>query len=193
MSESNDNNENNATHKEIIDKLPIRFISKVVKGFQRGSAELGIPTANLSREDTISSIPNYDDLPCGIYWGFARIIDNNDQEKMQIYKTAVSIGFNPYYKNDTKTVEPHLIASPDSPYRTKSSCQETILGEFYGKMIRLSLVGHLRPELPFDGLENLISAIKNDIRMAEELGENKKKEISTTNEKEWVGSEENIV
>ena len=92
----------------------------------------------------------------GIYWGFCRIGTNP-----AIFKTACSIGYNPYYGNKTKTVEPHLIASiDDSEHRHASSCGETLLGEFYDQPIRLTLVGYLRPELPFEGLEKLVAAIK---------------------------------
>ena len=182
---------NNASENEsIINELPIRFISKVVRGYGRGSSELGIPTANLSRDETISSIPKYDDLPCGIYWGFARVINNTKDDI--IYKTAVSIGFNPYYKNETKTVEPHLIAPSNTLHRTKSSCQETVLDDFYEKSIRLSLVGYLRPELPFDGLENLIQAIKNDIQMTEKYADDMKNPL-VLEERSWVGSNEDCV
>ena len=92
----------------------------------------------------------------GIYWGFCRIGTNP-----AIFKTACSIGYNPYYGNKTKTVEPHLIASiDDSEHRHASSCRETLLGDFYNQPIRLTLVGYLRPELPFEGLEKLVAAIK---------------------------------
>ena len=189
-------NQRNETDAAIMQKLPIRFISKVVRGFGRGSSELGIPTANLSREkdDTICSISNYDDLPCGIYWGFARIVQSDDKdegrrdtESTTIYKTAVSIGFNPYYNNTTKTVEPHLIANSNSLCRRKSSCEETVLNDFYDQQLRLALVGYLRPELPFDGIENLILAIKNDIKQAEVFCDGSGEFVTT--EKAWVASD----
>lgn len=91
----------------------------------------------------------------GIYWGFARI--GSDPT---IYKTACSIGYNPYFGNTVKTIEPHLIANPEDKRRYQSSCGETILGDFYDQSIRLSLVEYLRPELPFEGLEKLVAAIK---------------------------------
>lgn len=52
--------------------LPLRLISIVVKGFGRGSTDLGIPTANLSRDgikiQKRSSLANasFDDLPTGM-------------------------------------------------------------------------------------------------------------------------------
>lgn len=46
-------------------QLPIRMISKVVRGFGRGSSDLGIPTANLAREGGKFGSTSFDDLPTG--------------------------------------------------------------------------------------------------------------------------------
>jgi FAD synthase len=82
---------------------------------------------------------------------------------------AISIGFNPTYKNEEKTVEPHLIAPSTHPRRHASSTGETQFQDFYDKTIVLSVVGYLRPELPFEGLEKLTAAIKQDIADSERL------------------------
>ena len=171
-------------------QLPIRIISKVVRGFGRGSKDLGIPTANVSRDDISCSAGGIDDLPTGIYWGYARIIsDNSSGREMngyenRVYTTAISIGYNPTYNNKEKTVEPHLIADSNHPLRHASSTGETLLGDFYDSTIVLSVVGFLRPELPFEGLEKLTIAIKKDIEDSCRLAQ----EETTTNmqEKEWV-------
>lgn len=160
--------------------LPIRMISKVVRGFGRGSKDLGIPTANLDRNTLQSSTP-FDDLPTGIYWGYANIGDNG-----VVYKAAISIGYNPTYGNDEKTVEPHCIAPESDPRRHASSTGETLLQDFYDQTCRLSVVGYLRPELPFEGLEKLVEAIKKDIVNSEKLGDSD--DPVPANEKEWVGS-----
>jgi hypothetical protein len=81
------------------EKLPLRMMSTVVRGFKRGSTELGIPTANLDRESGKFAGGSFDDLPTGIYWGFCRIGDRG-----YVYKTACSIGYNPTYNNTQKTV-----------------------------------------------------------------------------------------
>eukprot|EP00980_Cylindrotheca_fusiformis_P012809 scaffold3151_cov110-Cylindrotheca_fusiformis.AAC.7 len=167
----------------ISNRLPLRMISTVVRGFKRGSTELGIPTANLDRESGKFAGGSFDDLPTGIYWGFCRIHD-------EVYKTACSIGYNPTYNNELKTVEPHLIAPEDDERRRASSCGETILGDFYGQPIRLSLVGFLRPELPFEGVEKLIAAIKNDIVDSDRLGDGT--DDLTLREKAWVASDEDL-
>lgn len=173
--------------------LPLRMTSIVVRGFGRGSTDLGIPTANLDRLaiklcNVGSKTLTFDDLPCGIYWGFCRIGDSKEAgDGDTVYKTAVSIGYNPTYKNKEKTIEPHLIAPPKDTRRHASSCGETLMGEFYDKLIRLSVVGYLRPELPFEGLEKLIEAIKGDIVNAEELGDGTSPEVE--DEKKWVAAD----
>lgn len=174
--------------------LPLRMTSKVVRGYGRGSTELGIPTANLDRDSIALSDSNdshsltFDDLPTGIYWGFCRIGEANSEvgDAATVYKTAVSIGYNPTYGNDKKTVEPHLIAPPKDERRHKSSCGETLMGEFYDRPIRLSVVGYLRPELPYEGVDKLIEAIKNDIVETEKLGNESTPEIAA--EQKWVAS-----
>lgn len=205
--------------------LPIRLTSKIVPGFGRGSKELGIPTANVSRDNLHCDI-EFDKLPTGIYWGFARITgqstsscaktteegssaratppttgtdatDNDDKPGASsrtksvcspdtVYKTAVSIGFNPYFDNEKKTVEPHLIAPPEDPNRHVSSCGETEFGDMYGAGIRLSIVGYMRPELPFEGLEKLKDAIKKDIVETERLCGDET-DLLVVSESSWVG------
>ena len=151
--------------------LPVRLVSSVVPGFGRGSKDLGIPTVQNIK---------IDELLCGTNWEFARIVQTNKDGKdnqlplsatlkNNVYKTAISIGFNSVCKSEEKTIEPHLIASDDDPLRKSSKCQETQLQDLYGHDIRLSIVAHLRPELPFEGLDKLIEAIKNDIVQTEKL------------------------
>ncbi|KAL9179462.1 hypothetical protein ACHAXT_008752 [Thalassiosira profunda] len=172
--------------------LPIRIVSKVVRGYGRGSKDLGIPTANVSREkaDLLCSCGDFDHLPTGIYWGYSRVGGNDEADDAavlgQVHLAAISIGFNPTYSNEEKTVEPHLIASDNHPLRHSSSCGETQFQDLYDKKIVLSVVGYLRPELPFEGLEKLTAAIKKDIADAEKLaGESNP---ATQVEREWVGS-----
>ena len=136
------------------EQLPIRIVSRVVRGFGRGSKDLGIPTANVSREEGVyscSSSGGFDALPTGIYWGFARICDDGDVSVDgvlgRVHKAAISVGFNPTYNNKQKTVEPHLIEEYGHPQRHASSTKETLFQDFYDRQIVLSLVGYLRPEV----------------------------------------------
>jgi len=106
-----------------------------------------------------------------------------------VYKTAVSIGYNPTYGNTVKTVEPHLIAPPNHPQRHASNCGETQFStNFTGQSIRLSVIGYLRPELPFNGLDALITAIREDIIQTERLGNNSDNDSLIQQEHEWVQS-----
>jgi riboflavin kinase len=178
----------------VSNQLPIRFISKCCKGFGRGSTDLGIPTANVSKDDASCTMV-VDSLPTGIYWGYARIGDSGSSSSSsggategslgRTFITAVSIGYNPTYGNEEKTIEPHLIAPTDHPKRYSSSCKETLFQDFYGETIRLSVVGYLRPELPFEGLEKLTQAIKKDIADAERLGGSLEDELAAR-ERRWV-------
>jgi len=176
----------------------------VLQGFGRGSKDLGIPTANLDRAGLQTCTP-FDDLPTGIYWGYGRIepsvvlasnttngggADHGVVPPPVVYKAAISIGYNPTYKNDKKSVEPHLIATESDPRRHASCTGETLLEDFYDLTCRLSVVGYLRPELPFEGLEKLVEAIKQDIVNTEKLGESH--DPVAIQEKEWVRSKDTL-
>ena len=56
--------------------------------------------------------------------------------------------------------------------------------DFYDKTIVLSVVGYLRPELPFEGLEKLTAAIKQDIADSERLAG--QSDSATLAERDWV-------
>eukprot|EP01116_Phalansterium_solitarium_P014549 TRINITY_DN3226_c0_g1_i1.p2 TRINITY_DN3226_c0_g1~~TRINITY_DN3226_c0_g1_i1.p2 ORF type:complete len:162 (+),score=33.94 TRINITY_DN3226_c0_g1_i1:51-536(+) len=128
-----------------VDGLPFFLEGSVVKGFGRGSKELGIPTANLPiepYEDILAKIP------VGVYCGWACV--NNGP----VHKMAMSIGWNPYYKNTKKTLEVHLM--------------HEFADDFYGQQLRAIPLHYMRNELDFTTIENLIQAIKDDITYANE-------------------------
>ncbi|OIW20891.1 hypothetical protein TanjilG_24969 [Lupinus angustifolius] len=116
----------------------------IVKGFGRGSKALGIPTANLSPE-------GYSDLlaehPAGVYFGWAGLSTRG------VFKMVMSIGWNPYFNNKEKTIEPWLLHDFNE--------------DFYGEELRLLIVGYIRPEANFPTLESLIAKIHEDRRVAE--------------------------
>eukprot|EP01084_Bolivina_argentea_P275508 469875_1 len=124
----------------------VQVIAEVVKGHGRGTKLLGIPTANLNMNH-VGDVVN--DLPNGIYIGFTAF----DNEPDVVYMTVASIGYNPYFKNVEKTVEPHIL--------------HDFKGDtFYGSRLRVILCGYVRPELPFYSLQDLIVAINADIVFA---------------------------
>ncbi|CAO1391552.1 unnamed protein product [Diamesa serratosioi] len=126
----------------MVNGLPHFSCGPIIKGFNRGSKEL----ANYSL-DVVEALPK--DLDTGIYYGFASV-DNGD-----VYKMVMSIGWNPFYDNTHKSMETHILHNFD--------------GDLYGSLLKVCIVGYLRPEQNFDSLEALIKAIKNDIDQADKL------------------------
>ncbi|MCL7048333.1 hypothetical protein MKW94_007225 [Papaver nudicaule] len=117
----------------------------VIKGYGRGSKVLGIPTANLSTEGW-SDILSYH--PSGVYFGWAGLSNRG------VYKMVMSIGWNPYFNNTEKTIEPWLLHDFDE--------------DFYGEELRLAIVGYIRPEANFSSLESLIAKIHEDGKISAE-------------------------
>lgn len=133
--------------------FPLRVLSQVVCGFGRGSAELGIPTAN------IPIVPELNLLETGIYYGWSRIVPRTDlspaeelrhdgksvqftygsglceSTDLQCLPMVMSIGWNPFYNNKTKTAEVHIIHKFATP--------------FYGAGLKLLVLGYIRPELDY--------------------------------------------
>ncbi|KAL8032704.1 hypothetical protein ABFX02_13G113600 [Erythranthe guttata] len=117
----------------------------VIKGFGRGSKVLGIPTANLSTEAYSDVLSEH---PSGVYFGWAGLAGRG------IYKMVMSVGWNPYFNNSEKTIEPWLLHDFDE--------------DFYGEDLRLVIVGYIRPEANFPSLESLVAKIHEDKKIAEE-------------------------
>ncbi|CAG4959867.1 unnamed protein product [Colias eurytheme] len=120
--------------------LPLFLKGEVVKGFGRGSKDLGCPTANYAREVT-QSLP--DNLKPGVYYGWAQV-DHQD-----VHKMVVNIGWCPFYQNKEMSVETHIIHQFEN--------------DFYGSLLKICIAGYLRPEMNFKSLDELITAIKQDI------------------------------
>ncbi|KAE7995576.1 hypothetical protein FH972_000356 [Carpinus fangiana] len=116
----------------------------VIKGFGRGSKVLGIPTANLSTDGYSTLLSEH---PSGVYFGWARVSTRG------VFKMVMSIGWNPYFNNTEKTIEPWLL--------------HDFAEDFYGEDLRLVVVGYIRPEANFPSLESLVAKIHEDGRIAE--------------------------
>lgn len=125
--------------------LPYFCRGTVIKGFGRGSKELGIPTANFP-ESVVEKLP--DCALAGVYYGWGQV------DSGPVHKMVMSIGWNPFYKNEKKSMETHIIHRFDS--------------DFYGSDLGVVILGYIRPETTFNSLEELVDAIHNDIRIAEE-------------------------
>lgn len=124
---------------------PQKYQGKVIKGFGRGSKDLGCPTANIP-------VDNYkqvlEEIPMGVYWGLASVANG------PVYGMALNVGWSPYYQNKEKTIEMHLLNEFDA--------------DFYGEEIRSVALGYIRPEANFNGLDELKQAIADDVAFARE-------------------------
>ncbi|KAF8409353.1 hypothetical protein HHK36_005428 [Tetracentron sinense] len=116
----------------------------VIKGFGRGSKVLGIPTANISTEGYSTILSEH---PSGVYFGWAGL------SMRGVYKMVMSIGWNPFFNNTEKTIEPWLLHDFDE--------------DFYGEQLCLAIVGYIRPEANFASLESLVAKIHEDKKIAE--------------------------
>eukprot|EP00754_Rhynchopus_humris_P049193 Rhum_TRINITY_DN8252_c0_g1::Rhum_TRINITY_DN8252_c0_g1_i1::g.26929::m.26929/K00861/RFK, FMN1; riboflavin kinase len=119
---------------------PFVLHGKVVTGFQRGSKELGFPTANLDFEcDEARDRSKL--LKHGVYFGFAKVLG-------EVHMMAMSVGDNPHYKNKEVTIEAHIL--------------HTFPEDFYGEYLTCVVAGYIRPMTPFESLDALIAAIEGD-------------------------------
>ena len=134
----------------------VRLGGPVVRGFGRGSKTLGVPTANL---DVAPINKESDALAPGIYFGWAGLRGNaNDANSPSIENViapmVMSIGWNPFFDNATKTVEPWLLRDFGKD------------GDFYGRELRLAVLGYVRQEADFASLEALVERIHRDADVA---------------------------
>lgn len=131
---------------------PVVGESPIISGFGRGSSELGIPTANIPINDSLNK------LEPGIYFGWSKLVPELSKEEhkekrndgneivfnngcnlltndLTVLPMVMSIGFNPFYNNQEKTAEVHII--------------HKFGDNFYGASVKYSVLGYIRPELNY--------------------------------------------
>ncbi|KAL1610206.1 hypothetical protein SLS60_001871 [Paraconiothyrium brasiliense] len=177
--------------------FPLKLRGPVVKGFGRGSKDLGIPTANIPL--TGLSIGGHDDLESGIYYGYASL----DHSTIPALTTEISVPsatgdtaipqrssnhavadletpvtappsrpITPGKLNEVK-VYPTVLSIGYNPYYKNShrSIEIHILHsfaqDFYGATLSLIILGHIRPEYDYVSKEALVEDIREDIRVAQ--------------------------
>lgn len=153
--------------------LPFRVSGKVVRGFNRGSKDLGCPTANIGQPGELQFWRDLSILSDGVYYGFAQlIIDNVDQIQIEVgnettfneiiaslklrkklifpvYKMVCSIGYNPQYKNEQRSLEVHLL----HPFKFN----------FYNSYLKVVICGKERDQCTYKSLDELKEAIRKDV------------------------------
>ena len=123
-----------------------KLTSTVVHGFKRGRS-IGFRTANLDTEGMCSMLKI---LPTGVYMGWATV--NREQPAVP---AVVSVSKNPTFNLDKLNVEAHLLKEFEN--------------EFYGEDINLVLTGFMRPDMKFNGLDELKESIAGDVQFAKDL------------------------
>ncbi|KAG2228503.1 hypothetical protein INT48_007829 [Thamnidium elegans] len=114
--------------------FPFALKGIVVKGYGRGSKQLGIPTAA--------------GLETGVYYGWTQI----GQVGSTVYPMVMSLGWNPYFKNEKRSAEVHVI--------------HEFPQDFYDTPIRVLVLGFIRSEQNYPSLDALITDIKTDVEVA---------------------------
>lgn len=123
--------------------------------------QLGIPTANLPVDATVN--PWISDAKSGVYFGWASLelpadhpnyqkASGGDGGKFAIFPMVMSIGYNPFYNNTVRSAEVHVL--------------NNFGADFYGVEMRLLLLGYIRDELNYEGLDALIKDINMDCEVA---------------------------
>ncbi|KIM67870.1 hypothetical protein SCLCIDRAFT_107040 [Scleroderma citrinum Foug A] len=134
---------------------PILLEGTVQRGYGRGSKDLGCPTANLPDE----SLPDMaDKVEPGVYYGYAQVLPSQENESKlrpedhQVWPMAMSLGWNPFYKNERMSAEVHIMHDfPD---------------DFYGHHMKVVVLGYVRPQLDYTSREALIEDIETDKKVA---------------------------
>ncbi|PNY23328.1 Riboflavin kinase [Tolypocladium capitatum] len=138
---------------------PLRMEGKVISGFGRGSKELGIPTANLPVDASLT--PWIATVPSGVYFGHAALAlpDAHPNRPagtpaggLSVFPMVMSIGYNPFYKNTVRSAEVHVL--------------HAFTADFYGAHMRLLLLGFIREERDYKSLEALVDDINFDCEVA---------------------------
>lgn len=108
--------------------------STVVRGDNRGM-EIGFPTANLLP-------PERKVIPAiGVYAAFARVGG-------EVHEAAVNVGVRPTFGGGDLLIEAHMLEFSD---------------EIYDEVLTIEFVEFLRPELTFNGVDDLIVAMRSDV------------------------------
>lgn len=126
----------------------VEMRAKVVSGFGRGSKQMGTPTANM---DPTVLAPQLERMRRGVYFGFARLPDDPDNDSWS--KCVINVGQRPTFADgDGVTIEVHVMR---------------LMGrDFYGETMECVALGYLRPEMKFKGLRELVGRIMTDIGLA---------------------------
>jgi riboflavin kinase/FMN adenylyltransferase len=125
---------------------PHRVEGVVVRGHQRGHA-LGFPTANLE------TLPHTAIPSDGVYAGW--LVCDSDTYPGARWPTAISIGTNPTFEGQERTVEAHALDRDDL--------------DLYGEHVAVDFIARIRDTLKFDSIEALVEEMHRDVERSREI------------------------
>ena len=127
---------------------PHRVVGTVVHGHHRGR-ELGYPTANLGA-DSLGLVP-----ADGVYAGWLVRLDLPEADPERRLPAAISVGTNPTFDGQVRVVESYVLDRTDL--------------DLYGERVAVAFVGHVRPTLRFDSIDELLVAMARDVERTRDL------------------------
>lgn len=122
---------------------PFYIKGKINKGKQLGS-KIGFPTANVETDSSLL-IPKW-----GVYATKCTL-------EGRVYKGVTNVGNNPTVaENNGLSVETHIV---------------NFSGDVYGKELKIEFLFRIRPDIKFNGVEDLVEQIGRDVKTVDEIYE----------------------
>ena len=117
---------------------PYGVIGEVIEGDRRGR-ELGYPTANVPVRDLAAPAD-------GVYAGWLRVLEDGGEA----LPAAISVGANPTFDGvRDRRVEAYVLDRTDL--------------DLYGRNVEVSFVARIRGMVKFDGIDELVATIRDDV------------------------------
>lgn len=135
---------------------PFTVRSLVVRGAGRGGAELGYPTANMYFGPDVA-------IPAdGVYAGFFTVLDEapstapieGTMKPGVRYMTAVSVGSNPTFGDERRSVESFVLDEH---------------ADLYGRYCRVEFIDFIRGMEKFSSVDELLTHMDRDVAKAREI------------------------
>lgn len=125
---------------------------EVVRGAGRGGTELGYPTANMYFPDSVA-------VPAdGVYAGWFTVVDEDplhgDMEPGLSYPAAISVGTNPTFGDERRSVESFVLDRS---------------ADLYGRFATVAFVEKLRDMVKFNSVEELLENMARDVTRTREV------------------------
>lgn len=131
---------------------PFSVIARIERGAGRGGRELGYPTANQYIDDT-AAVPGD-----GVYAGRLTIIDDGpidgDMEPGVAYPAAISVGTNPTFGDERRSVESFVLDRE---------------ADLYGRVARVEFVDKVRDMVKFDSVDDLLEHMARDVARVRDI------------------------